>query len=36
MSYINAIEIGEISERARFMEMSFNGFRESGAHGVVK
>jgi IMP dehydrogenase len=36
MSYINAVEIGEISERARFMEMSFNGFRESGAHGVSK
>lgn len=34
MSYMNAAMIGEIFERARFMEMSGNGYRESGAHGV--
>lgn len=34
MSYINAVQIGEIPERARFMEMSPSGYRESVAHGV--
>ncbi len=34
MSYINAAELSEIPERARFMEMSSNGYRESVAHGV--
>ena len=34
MSYINATELAEIPEKARFMEMSPNGYRESGAHGV--
>jgi len=34
MSYMNAVEITEIPERARFMEMSANGYRESVAHGV--
>ncbi|MBX3022253.1 MAG: guanosine monophosphate reductase [Bdellovibrionales bacterium] len=34
MSYINAVELAEIPEKARFMEMSSNGYRESGAHGV--
>lgn len=34
MSYINAAEIGEIQEKARYMEISMNGFRESIAHGV--
>lgn len=34
MSYVNATELSEISEKARFMEMSSNGFRESVAHGV--
>jgi IMP dehydrogenase len=33
MSYINATEIHEIVERARFIEMSSSGVRESGAHG---
>lgn len=34
MSYMNANDLGEIFERARFMEMSGNGYRESVAHGV--
>lgn len=34
MSYINASAVSEIFEKARFMEMSSNGYRESGAHGV--
>jgi IMP dehydrogenase len=34
MSYVNANELSEIPEKARFMEMSSNGFRESVAHGV--
>jgi IMP dehydrogenase len=34
MSYINATEIHEIKERARFIEMSYNGMAESRAHGV--
>ncbi len=34
MSYVNAAAILEITERARFIEMSAAGFRESGAHGV--
>lgn len=34
MSYINATELSEIPEKARFIEMSANGFRESVAHGV--
>jgi IMP dehydrogenase len=34
MSYVNATELSEIPEKARFMEMSSNGFRESVAHGV--
>ncbi len=34
MSYINAVQLSEITEKARFMEMSPNGFRESVAHGV--
>lgn len=34
MSYINAAELSEIPERARFMEMSPNGYRESVAHGL--
>lgn len=34
MSYVNATELSEIPEKARFMEMSPNGFRESVAHGV--
>jgi IMP dehydrogenase len=34
MSYINASELSEIPEKARFIEMSANGYRESGAHGV--
>lgn len=33
MSYVNATEIHEIVERARFIEMSSAGVRESGAHG---
>lgn len=34
MSYINAETLPEILEKARFMEMSANGFRESVAHGL--
>ena len=34
MSYINAENLREIIEKARFMEMSANGFRESVAHGI--
>jgi IMP dehydrogenase len=34
MSYVNAVELNEIPEKARFMEMSPSGYRESGAHGV--
>jgi len=34
MSYINAQTIAEIPEKARFIEMSSNGIRESKAHGL--
>jgi IMP dehydrogenase len=34
MSYVNANQFSEIRKNARFMEMTGNGFRESGAHGV--
>ncbi len=34
MSYINAAQLSEIPEKARFMEMSPNGYRESTAHGL--
>lgn len=34
MSYVNASQFSEIRKNARFMEMTGNGFRESGAHGV--
>ena len=34
MSYMNALSIGEILEKARFIEMSPQGYRESVAHGV--
>ncbi|HND84776.1 MAG TPA: IMP dehydrogenase [Pseudobdellovibrionaceae bacterium] len=34
MSYINAASISEIHQKARFVEMSFNGVHESRAHGV--
>ena len=34
MSYINATTLQEIRERARFMEMSASGYRESVAHGL--
>jgi IMP dehydrogenase len=34
MSYINASELGEITEKARFVEMSVAGASESAAHGV--
>lgn len=34
MSYINATQLNEIGEKARFMEMSPSGYRESIAHGV--
>lgn len=36
MSYVNATQLSEIRERARFIEMSFNGVSESKAHGVQK
>lgn len=34
MSYINATTIEEMKDKAKFMEMSSNGIRESRAHGV--
>ena len=34
MTYINAMAHGEIMEKARFMEMSTMGMRESSAHGL--
>jgi IMP dehydrogenase len=34
MTYINAMEMTEIITKARFMEMSAMGYKESGAHGV--
>jgi IMP dehydrogenase len=34
MSYINAVTVSEIREKARFIEMSSAGFSESRAHGV--
>ncbi len=34
MSYINAVSIEEMRDKALFMEMSSNGIRESRAHGV--
>lgn len=34
MSYVNAQTIAEISEKAKFIEMSGNGIRESKAHGL--
>lgn len=34
MSYVNATEIAEIRQNARFIEMSVSGFNESRAHGV--
>ncbi|HMN67299.1 MAG TPA: IMP dehydrogenase [Bdellovibrionales bacterium] len=34
MSYINANDLNEIPEKARFIEMSLSGARESMAHGV--
>lgn len=34
MSYINATDISEIIEKARFIEMSVAGNSESGAHGL--
>jgi len=36
MTYINASEIREIRDRARFIEMSGSGILESRAHGVQK
>ncbi len=34
MSYINATSVGEMRDKADFMEMSSNGIAESRAHGV--
>jgi IMP dehydrogenase len=34
MSYVNATTIAEIPEKARFIEMTAAGTRESGAHGL--
>lgn len=34
MSYINAISVSEIKDKARFIEMTANGISESRAHGV--
>lgn len=36
MSYINAVTVREIREKARFMEMSIAGTNESRAHGLGK
>jgi IMP dehydrogenase len=35
MSYINATQISELRDNARFIEMSFSGYSESKAHGVI-
>lgn len=35
MSYINATSVPEIREKARFIEMTAAGTRESGAHGLM-
>jgi IMP dehydrogenase len=35
MSYLNALELQEISKNARFIETSSNGVRESRAHGLT-
>ncbi|MDZ4081835.1 MAG: IMP dehydrogenase [Bdellovibrionales bacterium] len=34
MSYVNATNVSEIPEKARFIEMTAAGTRESGAHGL--
>ncbi|MCS6838483.1 MAG: guanosine monophosphate reductase [Bdellovibrionaceae bacterium] len=34
MSYLNAETIEEIPQKARFIEMTFNGYNESKAHGL--
>jgi IMP dehydrogenase len=34
MSYVNAVSIEEVKQKALFMEMSANGISESRAHGV--
>jgi IMP dehydrogenase len=34
MSYVNATTVAEIPEKARFIEMTGAGTRESGAHGL--
>lgn len=34
MSYLNATTLPEVTEKARFIEMTSNGYRESVAHGV--
>ena len=34
MSYVNAVSIEEIKQKAHFMEMSANGISESRAHGL--
>jgi IMP dehydrogenase len=34
MSYINATQLNEIREKARFIEMSSSGIYESRAHGL--
>lgn len=34
MSYVNATSVQEISQKARFVEMSYNGIHESRAHGL--
>lgn len=34
MSYVNAAELSEIGEKARFIEMTPSGYHESRAHGV--
>lgn len=36
MSYVNANQISELKDKARFMEMSFQGILESRAHGLIK
>jgi IMP dehydrogenase len=35
MSYINATQLSEIAEKARFIEMTHQGYHESRAHGVT-
>ena len=36
MSYINAVQVSEICDKARFIEMTSSGMFESRAHGLFR